>query len=89
MTALRLTDTENNMAREDRILRPDQELPRKDYAEKLLTELGYDVIWQNENQRFEFTFKGERVWLYPYTGWHTGKTIKDGRGISNLLKQIK
>ena len=33
--------------------------------------------------------KGERVMVYPYTGWFTGKTVKDGRGINNLLKQIK
>lgn len=36
----------------------------------------------------QFTFRGSPVTLYPYSGWFTGKTVKDGRGIMNLLKQI-
>lgn len=36
-----------------------------------------------------FTYKGEVVRFWPYSGWHTGKTIKDGRGLQNLLQQIK
>lgn len=35
-----------------------------------------------------FKFKGKIVSYYPYTGWATGKTIKDGRGLRNLLKQL-
>ena len=35
-----------------------------------------------------FTHKGHVVRLYPYKGWFTGKTVKDGRGIKNLLKQL-
>ena len=36
----------------------------------------------------EFTFKDHIVRFYPYSGWHTGKSIIDGRGIDNLLKQL-
>ena len=36
----------------------------------------------------QFIFRGSPVTLYPYSGWFTGKTVKDGRGIHNLLKQI-
>jgi len=36
----------------------------------------------------EFMYKGEIVRFYPYSGWATGKTITDGRGIDNLLKQL-
>jgi len=32
---------------------------------------------------------GQVVKIYPYSGWFTGKGVKDGRGIKNLLKQIK
>lgn len=36
-----------------------------------------------------FCAVGHAVMHYPFTGWHTGKSIKDGRGIQNLLKQLK
>ena len=29
------------------------------------------------------------VKFFPYSGWHTGKSITDGRGLDNLLKQLK
>lgn len=31
----------------------------------------------------------EIVHFYPYSGWHTGKSINDGRGWNNLYNQIK
>lgn len=36
-----------------------------------------------------FYFKGAKITFWPYTGWASGKTIEDGRGIRNLLSQIK
>lgn len=36
-----------------------------------------------------FIYKGYTVIFYPYTGWHSGVSIKDGRGLENLLKQLK
>lgn len=27
--------------------------------------------------------------FWPYSGWHTGKDIEDGRGFDHLIKQIK
>lgn len=36
----------------------------------------------------EFLYKGNTITFYPYSGWATGKGIKDGRGLQNLLKQI-
>ena len=41
------------------------------------------------DKRIDFTYKNENIQFFPYTGWHTGKTIKDGRGLKNLLKQLK
>ncbi len=35
-----------------------------------------------------FLFKGEKCKLFPYSGWHSGKGIKDGRGIKKLLNQL-
>ncbi|MBR1526501.1 MAG: hypothetical protein IJ640_07570 [Prevotella sp.] len=68
--------------------RANKEGIRMDFAIKQLTELGYKVTME-QNHAISIIFKGERVMVYPYTGWFTGKTVKDSRGIKNLLKQIK
>lgn len=60
---------------------------RFEYAKTKITELGFIITFEDET-RLEFLFKGEKIMLYPYSGWHTGKTIKDGRGIEKLLKQL-
>lgn len=59
---------------------------RAKVARSVLTELGYVCTGDDTELRFEFN--GSTVRYYPYTGWHTGKTINDGRGFSNLLRQI-
>lgn len=64
------------------------ESDRMDYAVSEIMKLGYIVTHQDET-KLQFEFKGENVTMFPYTGWHTGKSITDGRGIKNLLKQIK
>jgi hypothetical protein len=52
-----------------------------------IQEMGFDVtVTQNE---ILFIFKGSIVRFFPYTGWATGKTIKDGRGLEKLLKQLQ
>lgn len=60
---------------------------RMNYARNQLTALGYPVTEINA-KTLQFTFRGSLVTLYPYSGWFTGRTVKDGRGINNLLKQI-
>lgn len=60
---------------------------RMEYAKQRIVELGYAV--ESDDTKLWFIFKGEKVVLFVYSGWHTGKSIKDGRGIDNLLKQIK
>lgn len=63
------------------------EQSRIDYAITKLCDLGYDAKQINDTA-VQFIFSGKPVTLYPYTGWYTGKTVKDGRGINNLIKQI-
>lgn len=58
------------------------------HAIKKLNELGYMTI-ESDNTKIKFWHKGEPCLFYPYSGWHTGKTIKDGRGLNNLLNQLK
>ena len=67
--------------------------PREDrrtaYAREQIEALGYTVTENKSNRSLEFQYKGNTVRIFPYKGWFTGKGIKDGRGIANLLKQIK
>ena len=58
------------------------------YAKNKIEALGLEVIAENF-QSIKFIFKGGIVTFFPYSGWHSGKTIKDGRGLINLLKQLK
>jgi len=61
---------------------------RMEYALLKLQELRFEPK-QLGDSTIEFQYLGHRIRFYPYSGWHTGKSIKDGRGIDNLLKQLK
>lgn len=61
---------------------------RMQYAKDKITELGFEITFESACE-LNFVFKSEKVKFFPYSGWHSGKTIKDGRGINELLKQIK
>ncbi len=58
------------------------------FAKKSIENLGYKITYQDET-KLKFEFKAENVTLFPYSGWHAGKSIKDGRGVDKLLKQLK
>lgn len=76
------------MARLDTERQAELEPKRMDYARKMLMNLGLDVEDRGKTT-LVFRWKGELITLYPYSGWHSGKTIVDGRGIDKLLKQLK
>lgn len=61
---------------------------RMEYAIQEIEKLGY-TITQKDNTKIRFGYMDEYVTFYPYSGWHTGKSIKDGRGLQNLLNQLK
>lgn len=48
-----------------------------------------EVIYIETNTMVSFIFEEQRIWFYPYSGWHTGKSIVDGRGWKKLYNQIK
>lgn len=52
-----------------------------------LESLGYEVKTLDDN-RLEFQHNDNTIKLWPYSGWHSGKGIKDGRGFENLIKQL-
>lgn len=54
----------------------------------VLQKRGYEVEVDTANKCLVFEHNGNKIKLYPYTGWFTGKGIKDGRGMKNLLKQL-
>ena len=57
-------------------------------CKSVLEKLGFEVK-ENGETELQFMFKGSLVKFWPYSGWHTGKTIQDGRGFDRLLRQIK
>lgn len=56
-------------------------------CKKKLQGMGF-TITAEDNTKLEFNFKGNLVRFFPYSGWHTGKSIKDGRGFGNLMRQL-
>ena len=61
---------------------------RLEFAEMMILELGFDITSINKTE-LRFEFNGSIIFFFPFTGWHSGKTIQDGRGLNNLLKQLK
>lgn len=59
-------------------------------AQVSLEKKGYKITYAMSGNTV-FATKGQRfgIWVQRHTGWHTGKTITDGRGLENLLKQIR
>lgn len=60
---------------------------RLKYDKSEIEKKGYLVEQINSNE-LQFEFKGSIIKVFPYSGWCTGKTIQDCRGIRKLLKQI-
>lgn len=60
---------------------------RMEYAKNKIIEKGYTITFEDETQ-LQFEYFGNIITHFAYTGWHSGKGIKAGRGIERLLKQI-
>lgn len=74
--------------RQDIETQKELEPKRIEYAIEKLTDMGFNVVKINDTT-IKFIYKNHWVTLFPYSGWYTGKSIKDGRGIDNLLKQLQ
>jgi hypothetical protein len=48
---------------------------------------GYKIKHAGTNALL-FEHAGRTVQFWPYSGWHSGATIKDGRGLQKLLDQL-
>ena len=61
---------------------------RLEFAKQEIEKLGLTIV-AIEETRIDFIFKNHKIQYYPYSGWATGKSIKDCRGLKNLLPQLK
>lgn len=78
------------MSRLDKQRQEFLEPKRMEHALFMLKEAGISESEIETTKTFiKFNFKGSTILFYPYSGWHTGKTINDGRGLQKLLKQLK
>jgi len=59
---------------------------RMAYACQRIAALGIKYI--ADETKICFQHKGHQIIFYPYSGWHTGKSITDGRGLEKLLAQL-
>lgn len=58
------------------------------YAKEKLCSIGCHIAYE-DNTKIIIIYKNNKITFFPYSGWATGKGIKDGRGFANLLKQLK
>lgn len=75
------------MARLNQERQKELEPKRMREAINKISELGFEVEIETESE-LSFEFKGSTIKYFAYSGWHSGKTIKDGRGLKNLLNQL-
>ena len=68
--------------------RNENEPGRWEYVLNVLREKGYPPMEDPEKKCIYFKLNGNTITVWPYTGWFSGKGVKDGRGIKKLLKQI-
>ena len=76
------------MSRLDTDRQKELEPKRIAFAKEEIKKLGHEIIGVTEN-RIDFVFDSAVVQYFPYSGWHTGKSITDGRGWKKLYNQIK
>jgi hypothetical protein len=75
------------MSRLDKDRQTKLEPERMQFAIEEIESLGYEILYK-DNTKIQFFFKHSVITFFPYSGWASGKNIKDGRGIGNLLIQI-
>jgi len=61
--------------------------PNMDEYEQLLIRLGY--IYEKRRNCLKIIYKNKCVTIYPKSGWFTGKSVQDGRGMEFLEFQLQ
>ena len=75
------------MARLDKEKQKQLEPKRIEFAKNKIQNLGFEITEETKTS-ISFIYKNSSIIFYPFSGWHSGKTIKDGRGIEKLIKQL-
>lgn len=65
------------------------EKDRTEHARRQLEDLGFSVTALPEKKALTFIFNDSIITFYPYKGWFSGKGVRPGRGLKNLLNQLK
>jgi len=60
---------------------------RMEHAMVKIAEKGYEPIKVSDTE-INFKKDNSTIYFFPYSGWHSGKGIAEGRGLSKLLRQI-
>lgn len=76
------------MSRIDIERQKELEPKRMEFAKNAIIKLGLEIVSENQTT-IVFIFNKEKITLFPYSGYHSGKSITDGRGIEKLIKQLK
>lgn len=76
------------MSKLDQNRQKDLEPKRMLHAIKEIKKIGYR-IFKVSNSELQIVHNRQLIRFFPYSGWHSGTSIKDGRGINKLLKQLK
>lgn len=58
-------------------------------AIRALQSKGYKAIYLPALKALRFNYRGNDITFFPYKGWFSGKGITSGRGLENLIKQLK
>lgn len=76
------------MARLNKDRQAELEPIRMEKAIESIQKLGYE-IGNKCDSHFDFIHKGRTITYFPYSGWASGATINDGRGLKKLLSQLE
>lgn len=58
---------------------------RMQFIKSALEKRGIKIVHESKAQ-IKFMYKGHKVTFYPYSGWASGATITDGRGVKKITK---
>lgn len=50
--------------------------------------MGFSPEYNSSEKVVTFVHGGNTIRYFPFTGWATGKGIRDGRGFVNLIRQL-
>ncbi|MEO7048897.1 MAG: hypothetical protein ABI091_26580 [Ferruginibacter sp.] len=76
------------MARQDIERQNKMEPERMEYAKQEIEKLGFQVCYGSDTY-LRFNYQGKIIKFFAYSGWATGGSINDCRGLQKLLKQLK